>query len=458
MLIQNADRTTYGINKIAVSILAFIVFFVVGFVSWQWNGEIPEPWRLRVLVLTPLTMSLLLYLCCDQLGVYYRCLTIGGSIRRFVVAYACFVALSVGIWKYFVPFSVDIDVQILAYLLTFLGSLWLRISRFYAEKRLVEESSTMVVGSPDYVKKFRKMLEDDHVDFKNPLLVMTPEEIDRAVVRDLLIKNSISKVVFLPEDVDSSVARCLVELCGKMGVDFYASMVVSMPDVHKTYFGVLGGVRMLVYKSTPIPYTTSWQLKKVLDWTGALALLVGTFPLWILAAVGIKLSDRGPIFYRQKRSGLYGREFGMWKFRTMYRDADKRLDEVKAKYGNDMNGPIFKLEHDPRIFPFGHFLRKFSIDELPQLINVLRGEMSLVGPRPLPVYETEAFTSDAHRRRLSVLPGVTGYWQIAGRSNIREFEKLVELDIKYIDNWSLWLDIKMLLKTVPAVLFARGAK
>ena len=174
--------------------------------------------------------------------------------------------------------------------------------------------------------------------------------------------------------------------------------------------------------------------------------------------MGIKLSDRGPVFYRQKRSGLYGREFGMWKFRTMYRDADKRLDEVKAKYGNDMDGPIFKLEHDPRIFSFGRFLRKFSIDELPQLINVLKGEMSLVGPRPLPVYETEAFTSDAHRRRLSVLPGVTGYWQIAGRSNIREFEKLVELDMKYIDNWSLWLDIKLLLKTVPAVLFARGAK
>ena len=160
----------------------------------------------------------------------------------------------------------------------------------------------------------------------------------------------------------------------------------------------------------------------------------------MLAAVGIKLSDRGPVFYRQKRSGLYGREFGMWKFRTMYRDADKRLDEVKASYGNDMNGPIFKLEHDPRIFPpSGRFLRKFSIDELPQLINVLKGEMSLVGPRPLPVYETEAFTSDAHRRRLSVLPGVTGYWQIAGRSNIREFEKLVELDMEYIDNWSLWL-------------------
>lgn len=458
MLIQNADRTTYGINKIVFSILAFVIFFIVGFVSWQWMGVSPEPWRLRVLVLTPLTMSLLLYVCCDQLGVYYRCMTLGMSIRRFVVAYACFVVVSMITWKYLVPFFVDIAVQTLAYALTFLCGLWLRVNRFRAEKRLVEEAPTLVVGAPEQVEEFRKLLESDHVDFKDELMVMAPGEVDRVKVRSLLVRRCISKVVFLPEEVDSSVARCLVELCGKMGVDFYASMVVDMPDVHKTYFGVLGGARMLVYKSTPIPYTTSWQLKKMLDWVGALLLLVFTSPLWLLAAIGIRLSDRGPVFYRQKRSGLYGREFGMWKFRTMYRNADKRLDEVKARYGNDMSGPIFKLEHDPRIFAFGRFLRKFSIDELPQLINVLKGEMSLVGPRPLPVYETEAFTSDAHRRRLSVLPGVTGYWQIAGRSNIREFERLVELDMHYIDNWSLWLDVKLLLKTVPAVLFARGAK
>lgn len=176
MLIQNADRTTYGINKIVVSILAFVIFFVVGFVSWQWMGVAPEPWRLRTLVLTPLTMSLLLYVCCDQLGVYYRCMTLGGSIRRFVMAYACFVVLSVVTWKYFVPFSANIIVQTLAYLLTFLGALWLRISRFRAEKRLVEEAPTLVVGIPDHVKEFRKMLESDHVDFKDELLVMAPEE------------------------------------------------------------------------------------------------------------------------------------------------------------------------------------------------------------------------------------------------------------------------------------------
>lgn len=458
MLIQNGDRTTYGINKIVVAVLAFVIFFAVGFVSWRWDGLSPEPWRLRTLVLTPLTMSLLLYFCCDQFGVYYRCMTLGSCIRRFVVAYACFVVISSITWVYLVPFSVSVMVQVLTYLLTFLAVLCLRIIRFHAEKRLMEQAPTLLVGLPDRVESFLVLLEKDHLEFRKTLKVVAPGDVHPDGIRDLLIEHCISKVVLLPEGVDASVPECLVELCGRMGVDFYATMVVGMPHVHKTYFGVMGGARMLVYKSTPIPYTTSWQTKKVLDWVGALLLLVLTSPLWLLAAAGIKLSDRGPVFFRQKRSGLYGREFGMWKFRTMYRDADKKLDEIKAAYGNDMDGPIFKLEHDPRIFPFGRFLRKFSIDELPQLINVLKGEMSLVGPRPLPVYETKAFTSDAHRRRLSVVPGVTGYWQIAGRSDIREFEKLVELDMDYIDNWSLWLDVKLLLKTVPAVLFARGAK
>lgn len=458
MLIQNADRTTYGVSKIGVAVLAFIIFFVVGFVFWQWHGVSPEPWRLRVLVLTPLTMSLLLYCCCDQLGVYDRCSTLSDAVWRFVRAYLWFVVLSCVVWRFFVPFYWDVLIQTSTYLLTFGSVLWLQIARFRAEQKLVREEATLVVGLPEYFEEFQARLRQDHVDFKDSLVLLHPEEVNSVETRNLMIGRSIGKVVCLTEGVNASVSNVLVRLCGKMGVDFYAPMGVRMHGRHKTYFGVMGGMKMLVYKSTPIPYTTSWQLKQIMDKGGAMLLLVLTSPLWLFAVLGIKLSDPGPIFYRQKRSGLYGREFGMWKFRTMFRDADKKLEEVKTQFGNDMSGPIFKLARDPRIFSFGHILRKFSIDELPQLINVMKGEMSLVGPRPLPVYETDAFTSDEHRRRLSILPGVTGFWQIAGRSDITEFEKLVELDMYYIDHWSLWLDIKLLLQTVPAVLFARGAR
>ncbi|MEY5013381.1 MAG: hypothetical protein RLY69_1096, partial [Verrucomicrobiota bacterium] len=130
----------------------------------------------------------------------------------------------------------------------------------------------------------------------------------------------------------------------------------------------------------------------------------------------------------------------------------------KQQHGNEMDGPVFKLERDPRVFPFGEWLRRLSIDELPQLLNVVKGDMSLVGPRPLPLYEVEAFSEITHRRRLSVKPGITCEWQAGGRNTITSFDQWVEMDLRYIDNWSLWLDFNILLRTIPAVLLRRGAK
>ncbi len=142
----------------------------------------------------------------------------------------------------------------------------------------------------------------------------------------------------------------------------------------------------------------------------------------------------------------------------MVANAEELLTTIKEEHGNQMEGPVFKLDNDPRIFRFGALLRKLSIDELPQLLNVLIGHMSMVGPRPLPLYEVEAFSEVSHRRRLSVKPGITCEWQIGGRNKITRFDEWVAMDLRYIDNWSLWLDFKILLKTVPAVLFGKGAK
>jgi lipopolysaccharide/colanic/teichoic acid biosynthesis glycosyltransferase len=173
-------------------------------------------------------------------------------------------------------------------------------------------------------------------------------------------------------------------------------------------------------------------------------------------AVLIRFTSPGPAIFTQQRCGKHGKPFKMFKFRSMYSDAEQRRHELEEF--DQMSGPVFKLENDPRITPLGRWLRRYSIDELPQLFNVLTGQMSLVGPRPLPTYEVENFADPAQRRRLSVKPGLPCLWQISGRSEVRDFEAWVKLDLDYIDNWSIWLDLRILLQTIPAVLLASGAK
>ena len=167
----------------------------------------------------------------------------------------------------------------------------------------------------------------------------------------------------------------------------------------------------------------------------------------------IKWTLPGPVLFNQVRMGLNGRKFNMYKFRSMHQDAENRLGALKSS--NEMSGPVFKIANDPRVTPVGRFIRKFSIDELPQLFNVLKGDMSLVGPRP-PIYKEVLEYQRWQRRRLSMRPGITCIWQVSGRNDIG-FEEWMELDLQYIDNWSFWLDLKLLFKTIPAVLIGKGA-
>ncbi|MCE3236721.1 MAG: exopolysaccharide biosynthesis polyprenyl glycosylphosphotransferase [Vampirovibrio sp.] len=197
-----------------------------------------------------------------------------------------------------------------------------------------------------------------------------------------------------------------------------------------------------------------WLLKRGIDYSLGLFALMIFAPMMLLIAIFIVLDARGPILFKQKRVGLNGKEFNMFKFRSMYPDAEKRLKELLAK--NESSDGMFKMKNDPRITRVGHYLRKYSLDELPQIFNVLRGEMSLVGPRPPLVRELE-FYKPWHYVRFASLPGMTGMWQVSGRSEIKEFDDVVKLDYQYIDKWNILLDIRLIFKTIPAVLFADGA-
>ena len=203
----------------------------------------------------------------------------------------------------------------------------------------------------------------------------------------------------------------------------------------------------------PVFAGVDWATKRVFDLIVSTLVVVIGLPLWLLIAAAIKLDSRGPVFYQDRRVGLGEREFEMIKFRTMLSGADRLQDKLETR--NEASGPLFKIRDDPRVTRVGALLRRFSLDEVPQALNVLRGEMSLVGPRPLPIRDYEKL-QPWHRKRYNVLPGITGLWQISGRSELT-FDDLVRLDFYYLENWSIWMDITILLKTIPAVFGQRGA-
>jgi exopolysaccharide biosynthesis polyprenyl glycosylphosphotransferase len=204
---------------------------------------------------------------------------------------------------------------------------------------------------------------------------------------------------------------------------------------------------------SPVFAGGEWVLKRTFDIVASVIVLVVGLPLWLLISGAVTLTTPGPILYRDRRIGLGESEFDMLKFRTMYADAAEHQPYLEK--ANEASGPLFKMRRDPRVTPVGGLLRRFSLDEVPQLLNVLRGQMSLVGPRPLPLRDYEQL-EDWHRKRYNVLPGVTGLWQISGRSNLG-FDDLVRLDFYYLENWSVWMDVAILAKTIPAVLAGRGA-
>jgi exopolysaccharide biosynthesis polyprenyl glycosylphosphotransferase len=195
-------------------------------------------------------------------------------------------------------------------------------------------------------------------------------------------------------------------------------------------------------------------VKRICDFVLSALLLIVLAPFLLVVAVLVKLTSPGPVLFNQTRIGLNKRQFRIYKFRTMIVEAEKMQNELLSR--NEMAGPVFKITDDPRVTPLGKMLRKSSIDELPQLFNVLKGDMSLVGPRAMSLRDYRLFDQDWHRRRFSVKPGITCTWQINGRNSV-PFEKWMELDMQYIDKWSLWLDFKILARTLPAVLRGNGA-
>jgi len=260
-------------------------------------------------------------------------------------------------------------------------------------------------------------------------------------------------IVALPMNKYGPLVETIVRQCEEQGIVVRVRTETFNLQVARSYVDELQGVPVTTIQSGP---PDSWQLvmKRLIDIVGSAILLLGCVPLFVLVAFLIRIDSSGPIFFTQERIGYNKRRFRLVKFRTMMDGAHK--EQSNLEHLNEAQGPVFKIRNDPRITRLGSLLRRYSIDELPQLFNVLKGDMSLVGPRPLPVRDVERIDVTSHKRRFSIKPGITCLWQVNGRSNIG-FDDWVRMDLEYIDRWSLVLDAIILVKTIPAVFKGPGA-
>jgi exopolysaccharide biosynthesis polyprenyl glycosylphosphotransferase len=315
--------------------------------------------------------------------------------------------------------------------------------RIYHGMRLQPPTSQELVGFVD-----EPAYGGSKSDLVREQTIGTLEDLEQILMRQVIDE----VVIALPVKSCYGQIQHAIRVCERAGVQSKYGADLFESTVASPRYDAQGDRAFVEMQVAPDGYRL--VVKRTIDVVGAAAALVIFAPLLLLVAVAIKLTSPGPVIYTQDRCGLNKRAFRMYKFRSMFADADKMQGSLEER--NEVSGPVFKIRNDPRITPLGRLLRKSSVDELPQLWNILRGEMSLVGPRPLPRRDVHRIARPSDMRRFSMRPGLTCLWQVQGRSNL-DFERWVDLDLEYIDSWSLLLDFRILARTIPAVLSGRGA-
>ncbi|MDF1562236.1 MAG: sugar transferase [Deltaproteobacteria bacterium] len=397
-----------------------------------------------------------------------------GLLRAIIVSFAIILAVTF----FYRTFSYSRAVVLLMLPLTFVGTLLLRtLVRFFWHQVLqldpVQGSALLVGSGPvaeHLVEQYRGRRQDFvvqgvvQVDAEEPIEAIKGVPVVGALEDlDALLASGTYQVVLVADArLDREQHLEIAEHCLRHTVQYHVVPDIFELMLDRLQVNTVGGLPLMGLKASNLTGTNA-LIKRVFDLVAVSVLLAAATPVMLITAIVIKLSSKGPIFFVQERVGLNGRTFKLLKFRSMHVASDDHVREYAQQWitkgaanaeSDDGEEKVFKVKNDPRIFRFGAFIRKYSIDELPQFINVLRGDMSLIGPRPPVPYEVEVYR-DWHRRRFEAHPGITGLWQVSGRNHL-SFDQMVKLDIEYIENWSLGLDLKIVLKTVRVVVAGSG--
>ncbi len=334
------------------------------------------------------------------------------------------------------------------------------VNRFMATHSKFNAPRVILVGDIDRFERFKKFLFKSNTSIKLIGYVSMEENPDERYLGSihdlerLIHENAIGQVYIMNRKTDLVDIQKYIDMCLDIGVS--VRIIVKLFQAHgaKRYVSSVGTYPIITYHRVCLD-NTSKAIKRIIDIFGSLVGIILLSPVMLITAIAIRLESKGPVIFKQKRAGINGSTFMMYKFRSMCVDAEELKEKLREK--NEVkDGMMFKIKDDPRITKVGKFIRKTSIDELPQFFNVLIGNMSLVGTRP-PTMDEVAKYERSHWRRMSIKPGITGMWQVSGRSEITDFDEIVELDTIYIDNWSIWFDFKIMFKTVFSLFLKKGA-
>ena len=457
---RSNSGASFDIIHIFMDICVHIISFIIAYFAWGQDAYSRAEWKT---FLTVYIVSIFIFLLINRTLYIYNSTIffyLDRIIRResfsFVMSIFCAAMIFVNSTDLVFQKEFILGLTVVTYSVLFLEILFFEriLDRIIMRRKNIPR--ILYVGPKDSYNKFRYFLQKTSI-IVNEIGYISIDDNDDSLeyigklsdLETLIRKYSIDQVYFLQKrELDIKEVQKYVDLCIEMGITCRIVLDIYRRRKSFSYVSSIGTYPVCTFHTVTMN-TYEMVIKRLFDIVFSLVAIVLTSPIMIITAIAVKLDSKGPAIFKQVRVGKNGRHFMIWKFRSMYQNADEMKAELMAL--NEIeDGMMFKIKDDPRVTKVGKFIRKTSIDELPQFFNVLSGSMSVVGTRPPTIDEAEKY-STKQWRRISIKPGITGMWQVNGRSSITDFNEVVELDTKYIDEWSMWLDLKIILKTVAEV-------